>query len=117
MPIADENKKLEKCIQHYNSVVQDVDLDLPLLQGQVIFEVKGKGVNRIYYQWVWYYNLLIVLMHTLTARHSISMKVAYDCVIACNKLLQLCKGCRNADSGTFPRAVKHLSTLYICSTL
>ena len=38
--ITDEKKKLGKCIQHYNSVVRDVDLDLPLLQDQVIFEGK-----------------------------------------------------------------------------
>lgn len=38
--IADEKKKLGKYIQQYNSVVQDVDLDLPLLQDQDIFEGK-----------------------------------------------------------------------------
>ena len=37
--ITDE-KKLGKCIQQYNSVVRDVDLDLPLLQDQDIFEGK-----------------------------------------------------------------------------
>ena len=38
--------------------------------------------------WVCYYNLLIVLMHTLTARRSISVKEAYDCATAYNKLLR-----------------------------
>ena len=38
--ITDEKKKLGKCIQQYNSVVRDVDLDLPLLQDQDIFEGK-----------------------------------------------------------------------------